>query len=275
MKALYSLWGAPLERDHTGFNTREDFQVSLSLSVLMAARFYPCVLVTDAKGWQQIEPLQLPWQEVILADFDQYQVSTRIWNLSKLVAMTKVKAPFIHLDHDLYLHKPLPDFEGWLFQNPEGADWHEYPYGIQKMNQPGWGSKPTWWHPRGQEAFNCGVIGCKNQVQLELWLKPVLKWLRSHEFQKAHAQDTRVFAPIILEQYTAALCAEAFGWKVRHLFPNMFESGQRAIEMGYTHLLSDSKRKAHVIEKFHAFCQRFFPQQYQLIKSLNYELSHA
>jgi len=268
MKGLYSLWGAPMERSHTGFNSREDFLVSLSISVLMAQRFYEPVLVIDQKGWEIVEPLKLPWQEVILHDFDAYNVSPRVWNLSKLVAMTKVKAPFIHLDHDLYLHKALPEFEGWLFQNPEGSDWHEYPYAIQKMDGPSFGPKPTWWHAQGKEAFNCGIIGCKNQTQLELWLKPVLKWLTSHEFTKALAQDTRIFAPIILEQYTVALAAQAFGWHVKHLFPNMFESDGLAVKAGYTHLLSDSKRKPEIIKKYHAFCQIHFPRQYQLCKKV-------
>ena len=91
---------------------------------------YKTCLYTDENGYNKLTPY-INYDEVILFDKEvTSQLNTNIWSIGKILAMSMVKEPFIHIDFDLFLMKPLPndfinkDFfslypEPWLFKIPE------------------------------------------------------------------------------------------------------------------------------------------------------------
>jgi hypothetical protein len=90
---------------------------------------YKTCLYTDENGYKKLTPY-INYDEVILFDKEVVaQLNPNIWSMGKILAMSMVKEPFVHIDFDLFLLKPLPndfidkDFfslypEPWLFQIP-------------------------------------------------------------------------------------------------------------------------------------------------------------
>lgn len=91
---------------------------------------YKTCLYTDENGYRKLTPY-INYDEVILFDKEvTSQLNPNIWSIGKILAMSMVKEPFMHIDFDLFLMKPLPndfinkDFfslypEPWLFVIPE------------------------------------------------------------------------------------------------------------------------------------------------------------
>lgn len=90
---------------------------------------YKTCLYTDEKGYNKLTP-SINYDEVILFDKKiTSQFNSNIWSMGKILAMSMVKEPFMHIDFDLFLLKPLDDNfinkdffslypEPWLFKIP-------------------------------------------------------------------------------------------------------------------------------------------------------------
>jgi hypothetical protein len=90
---------------------------------------YKTCLYTDENGYKKLTPY-INYDEVILFDKEiTSQFTPSIWSMGKILAMSMVQEPFMHIDFDLFLLKSLPsdfiskDFfslypEPWLFRIP-------------------------------------------------------------------------------------------------------------------------------------------------------------
>jgi hypothetical protein len=252
---------------NTGYNSIQDMKVGLSLSVLMSSEYYTPILVTDPEGWEVVKGLQLPWQQVILTDFDAYNIPPQVWNLSKFVALDLVDGPLVHLDHDLFLHKPLPEFEGALFQNKEETrDFGGYhPCAEALQNDPIFKPLVPWLMTTTEWAYNCGVIGFKSDTMKRQWLGPVMELLRSPRFAKGVKNHSDKYWPTTIEQITIYQAAKWYGWPVKVIAENHNELDRVAHAIGYTHLLSASKRIPEVAQTMTDFYKKRYPEHSTLI----------
>jgi hypothetical protein len=101
MKAIFSYWSA-------GSRFFCDKEMASIANSLAQKNGYKTCLYTDAKGLNLLK--EVKYDEIVL--FDELTISKffpKIWSLGKILAMSLVKEPFVHLDFDLFLFKKLDD----------------------------------------------------------------------------------------------------------------------------------------------------------------------
>jgi len=279
MKVIYSYWSDSNTQNHAGYSNEKMMRMGWSLSVLMANEFYEPILWTDKNGWEFIKPLNLPWKDVRIENFYKYDVPAHLWNFSKIIAMIREEPPFIHVDHDVFLHKPLPEFREMLFQNWE--HFQNYNFYKKMVNYVTKNKKfyplPSSWDKNVQTSLNCGVVGCKSKKFIDLWSDGLLEWISSERFSNLtgsnHLSGEDHLWPAVIEQYLMACTDKKMGEVSQVLFSDFFPNLQKKLNTkGYTHLLAGSKRKKEIEIKLSNFLKTNYPNQYKRIKSLNSDL---
>lgn len=253
-----------------GFESEKDFKAALSLSTGLAqSHGYELNLVTDQEGFDIINPLGIEWTKITIVNFEDYNLDpARFWNLSKFVAMLETDPPFVHIDHDVFLLKPLPFFHGFLFQSEESFEgMNKYKETLEVMNRDSvFKPFPNFLRQRIDYAYNCGVIGVKKKEDVEGWIKPVMKWITSKGFRYGVQRNgINPFYPIVVEQYTVAEYIWEYRRSVKLLLRNGKDIGEEAKRVGYVHLLSQSKRKAEIIKKVYQRLKKEFPEKYKKV----------
>lgn len=270
MRAVWSFWSRPFEdRKNFGWNKPLHHLLAWGLSLRAAARHYPeTVLITDRAGKKLlVDQLGLPFTHVS-TELERLQgADTDWWVLGKLTAYNIQDQPFIHLDTDVFLWKPLPPhlLQAALFaQHPEYPGAHPTncfggPHEVEQSFSSAGIELPVEWQwarSRDQDYFpqeNCGIIG-GTQIEfiryysglaLDLVLNP------KHRPAWARLGDKRPYT-VLVEQFLLAACAAYHrfhpvspfrGIKIKHLFRGGGEAfdRQQAVQKGYTHLIGGTK----------------------------------
>jgi hypothetical protein len=172
MRAVWSFWSKPfLDHYHSNWLDDAHHLMSWALSVQTARRHFPeTMLVTDQAGADMlIEKLGLRFDQVSTA-LDALAGSDPGWfALGKLYAYRMQDRPFLHIDGDAYLWKPLPAHvreAELIVQYPEAPllDFGYHPEDIDALIGSGGGWLPAAWRwyrssGRAEVALNCGVMG--------------------------------------------------------------------------------------------------------------------
>jgi hypothetical protein len=276
MRAVWSFWSKPFFA-HKGRIWREPRHhlLACGLSLKLAERhFDETQLVTDTPGKRMlVDRLGLEFDDV-RTDLDGLSnTDPGWWTLGKLVAYRLQQGPFVHLDTDVFLWKPLPSsliVAPVLTQCPELHSWDEpwcTPRRIETLferHQLGLPVEWEWASSVDTHTFreeNCGIIGGNEVGFLRHYAQTAISLVQdpAHRGAWAEATDKLSFA-IILEQYVLSACLEYHrvdpqsryrGVTVRHLFPSWAEAynPDASSRVGYTHLLGDAKRDARVTDR--------------------------
>jgi hypothetical protein len=113
MKAIFSFKSKTLEASYekrmAGFYNDHYFIVSFKLAIHCAKQSFDCVeLYTDEAGYNLlIKDNQLEFDKVHIILDDLNDIPTDLWMAGKLYAYSLQTEPFIHLDYDLFLLKPI------------------------------------------------------------------------------------------------------------------------------------------------------------------------
>jgi len=267
MRSVWSLWSKPFQSNYCGpWRSAFHHLLAWGVSVRAAGRYYPdTVLITDKPGKKLlVDQLGLEFASVSTELERLNHVNSVWWALGKLVAYSLQDRPFIHLDTDVFLWKPLP---GHLAESPvitqcfEGFHGHDSGYRPQDIErafaQQGLKLPVEWeWARAGGglvPSENCGILGgCHieflrhySRTAIDLVLRPenALAWSRL-EGNWGYNME--------LEQFFLAACA-AFhrshstspyaGVRIGNLFPSWAScfDPNLAARMGFTHLLSGAK----------------------------------
>jgi hypothetical protein len=236
--------------------------LSWIVSVHAARKHYSeTVLITDRAGKRLlVEQLGLPFSEISV-ELERLREHDRgWWVLGKIVAYSIQTDPFVHIDSDVYLWKPLPAF---LESAPVFAQCPEYfvagqsDYRLEDIEaalSATGGILPVEWewmrscgpNLRGE---NCGIVGGSDVSFLRHYAQAVLELVERQEnvagWQKLG--DKRRYNNVI-EQFALAACVGYHryhatspfrGVRTEYLF-NSWEDGfdpQRAARVGFTHLM--------------------------------------
>src|SRR5262249_39430480 len=173
MKAVWSFWSKPFEahRRHSWPSQRHHL-FAWVLSVETAKQHYPetCLVTDDAGARLLVDDIGLRFAHVstelnALAGHDPDW-----WALGKVYAYRMQTKPFVHIDSDVFLWKPLPErlARADVFaQNPEpissGATYYQpeqLELALDRMRQ-GWLPDEWRWYRRSpvQRAECCGIFG--------------------------------------------------------------------------------------------------------------------
>jgi hypothetical protein len=268
MRAVWSFWSKPFLAG-TSSPWREPIHQWLAwgLSLRLAGSHYPrTVLVTDASGKALlVDTLGLRFGEVSTALDRLADADPVLWMLGKLVAYGLQDEPFVHMDADVFLWRPLPAevASAPVFaQHPEDIDVGR-PGGPQVFEEgfarAGLALPPEWeWYrshqPRRRcREANCGIVGGTNTDLMGQYARLALGLVRDPGYAAFWSSaPLDVAMNMTLEQFLVAACVDYHrfdpgsahsGSYLRYLFPSSAQAWdpEYARQAGYTHLLGAAK----------------------------------
>jgi hypothetical protein len=281
MRAVWSYWSVPY-RDRRGFSWRQERTHALSwiLSVELARRhFTTTALHTDDDGARfLIDQLGLPFDHVSNSLNALRDQDPDWWMLGKLRTYADQREPFVHIDSDAYLFKPLPErilSAPLLAQNPEpigpGMIWYDVEACEVAIRSRGDGHIPPEWiwyrtfvPAQLQRAACCGIFGGYRLDFIHAYAHTVLGLLQNPANRDAfdHIPHKRDFNPFF-EQYLLAACAARRKLEIAYLFESLDDWLHSAGVMGFTHLMADAKRDATVEARIESRVARDYPEAYE------------
>lgn len=266
MRAVWSFWSRPHSLfHHRVWHSERAHLLCWVLSVARAAaHFRETCLVTDVAGARLlVDELGLPFTTVRddLERLNRAGADPQWWVLGKLAAYAAQTDPFLHLDADVILWKPLPSRlteAPVIAQNPEHFDLgdqtlyraDQFIRGVADCG--GW--LPEEWRSyaarRRTAALCCGILGGTDIDFLQRYARRatgiILDPRNAPAWERIGIRDN-----ILVEQYFLGACLEAeavrggsgMGRRVGYLFPSSAHAfdQRKAEEMGYTHLIGDAK----------------------------------
>lgn len=283
MRAVWSFWRAPFA-DHreAAWGTETNHLLAWALSVREASRHYADTqLVTDDAGAELlVDGLGLEFGEVSTALNGLRDCDPAWWSMGKLVAVGRQERPFVHLDADVFLWKPLPfGLAGVFAQNPEPFEQASSYYDPAAFGGAAW-LPPEWdWYtrtalPRGE---CCGIVGGTDLGLLHHWAAEGLRLVREPANQPWLARLDRPPLTITVEQYLLSACLEHHGVGIEYLFESWAAAGnaREAREAGFTHLIADTKRNPVYAGRLARRVRRDHPDLYHRALHLGSRLEQA
>jgi hypothetical protein len=300
MRAVWSFWSVPYAAS-TGLRWKSEryHLFAWVLSLLEARRHYPrTALVTDTPGKVLlVERLGLPFEEVSTALDALADRPAHFWVLGKLYAYRQQQEPFFHLDSDVFLFQPLPEWltsADFFAQNTEtfdlDQDGYYRPDDIHRALELTGGWQPPAWtgalENRLNYAVNCGIVGGRRPEFIKGFAEEAIRLIEDPANQPAWQTlgDLRS-ENIIFEQYflgaylSYARQGSAVGaqarleqapFECRFLFSSMAEAfdDERSRQLGYTHLLGMAKSNPYLLERIEARVKRDYPIYYERCERL-------
>jgi len=242
-KVVYSHWSKPSKDEFVGFNSKQAFKNCAELSVLHSKKWFDKVeLVTDEKGYKfLIEELKLPFTDVKVELDCLNDISKENWSIGKIYACKIQDEPFMHQDFDVIWFKkpPLRILNAQAaFQNIE-ADENFHSFYKPLMND----AKTKDYELNKYcnldllRAYNCGII-CFNDLSIiDKWYDLAIDYVNKNKSNIS-------LQPIFYEQLLIYNLCEYYNFKVENL-GHHWVGEDDAVKYGYTHLLSQHKRKKH------------------------------
>jgi hypothetical protein len=213
MKAVFSFWnttGNALAKA-TNWASPKFHLYSWVLAVHQAKKHHKEVeLVTDTVSLDMFKKLQLPFT-TIRTDLDELiHYPKSLWSLGKLKAYQIQTEPFVHIDNDFILFKPLPNwFSGKPigFQNKEDGNWFKSQYQRQceHLSENGTNLPESW--GANNWAYNCGVYSCNDLQYNQRYCKEAFQ-LVDNNIELIQKTGCAGLYCIIFEQYIASTVSQ-------------------------------------------------------------------
>ena len=267
MRCVWSFWSKPFRAYYSNLWFKPlHHLLAWGLSVRTASRHYPeTALVTDVAGRELlVDRLGLRFVHVSTELEQLNEADPGWWALGKLLAYSLQDRPFVHLDADVFLWKPLPlhllhapvftqnaetHGESETFYHPERV---ELAFAQQSLKLP-----VEWEWTRSHRVHLpvevCGILGGSNIAFIRHYAQTAIELIQSKENRAAWSlvsfkQDLN----IVLEQFFLAACVQFHaahrdspfnGVRMEHLFQTSeapFDPNHAA-RVGFTHLIAGGK----------------------------------
>jgi len=286
MRAVWSLWTKPMRSWRgSGWPDERYHLLSWILSVQTSRRHFDRIaLVTDDEGERLLTgELGLQFDDVSteLNALDDHDPA--LWAIGKLYAYRAQYEPFMHVDSDVYWWQPPPPrlLEAPVFAvYPEFTQYGEWPYQCASLKSLVIAAEG--WLPEEIDAFvpfggrmraeNCGVVGGQRHDFLRHYADQAIRLIEHPRNQAAWAVR-RMLADdmMIFEQHMLSACLDYHrarpglrfdGIEIRYLFNDFFDAADNCDRIGFTHLLSWTKRVQPYVERLEARVARDYPELY-------------
>lgn len=268
MRAVWSFWSKPyLSLTSWPWRSPMHHLLAWGLSVRLARSHYPqTMIVTDTPGRALlVDALGLPFAEVSTALDSLDDADPTFWMLGKLLAYGLQDEPFVHLDTDVFLWRPLPAAvvnapvfaqhrDVFPVTDHSGPRIIEDAFGRADLTLP---AEWEWFRSHQSRHYheaNCGIVGGTDpgffrqyaRLAMDLALNP------------AHARAWASVPYLVglnptVEQFVLSACLDYHrfdpgsdhrGSYIRYLFPSAAQAWdpEYARRAGYTHLLGPAKQ---------------------------------
>ena len=282
MRAVWSFWSAPfLAHHHHAWPSPRHHLLAWILSTETARRHYaPLALYTDDAGARLlVDELGLAFDEVHTALNALGACDPEWWALGKLYAYRAQSEPFLHLDNDVFLWKPLPDHLAGapvVAQNPEffvpGESYYQ-PEVFEAALCPHEGWLPQewrWFRASGlqQRGECCGVFGGTRTDFIQHYAAQAIRLIEEPANQAPlRSVGDKIGHNILFEQYLLGACVEYHRRRqdsayrdisIDYLFGSIDEAfdDEASSRIGYTHLIADAKRNPDLADRLEARVRR-------------------
>ena len=289
MKAVWSFWTKPYSSSRQSIWVSEKHHLlAWVLSVETAKQHYPkTALVTDSQGATLlVDRLGLKFDRVLteLDALDNH--NPQLWALGKVYTYRAQTEPFIHIDSDVFLWKPLPERMSsapLLAQNPEyfvaGASYYQ-PEGLEVAIQAVNGWLPETWqwqrsHNSIQKAICCGIFGGNAIDFIRDYANLVIQFVEHPSNQLAWVLLHPDIEPnVLFEQYLLGCCIEYHRYQpnspyknidIQYLFPSLDDAfvSDNAAKAGFTHLIAGAKQNQAIANRLENRVRRDYPEYYK------------
>lgn len=302
MQAVWSFWSKPFNAGRKDvWREPRHHLLAWGLSLRLAQRHYPDTrLVTDKAGKRLlVEQFGLEFGAVSTELEALRDENPEWWALGKLFTYSMQDRPFVHIDYDVFLWKPLP---AHVVDAPVFAQCPEFHPPLDEWAGPAdveaafsrhglvlpveW----TWWRALGQTAYreeNCGIVGGQRVDFLRHYANSALKLVRDPAHGPVWRQLPHLHGyNMAVEQMMLAACVDYHcfhpeslyrGVQIRYLFPSWDAAFDpvRAARAGYTHLLGDAKRDPAVARRLEERIRSEDPELYRRCVRLGERLTGA
>jgi hypothetical protein len=293
MNAVWSFWTKPYLHERRSSWYRDwHHWLAWGLSVYTAAQHYPetCLVTDDAGARMLVDRLQLPFRHVSTALNGIASEDPEWWALGKIEAYRRQTEPFIHIDTDVFLWKPLaPEVTsaGVFAQCPEpivrGASWYRPEELERAVGYPetGWIPKEWLWYDRvaSPAAACCGIFGGTRIDFIRHYSRVALRLVTDPRNRPGlYHYRGKVGQMILIEQYLLSACLEYHRRRRRSRFPGVeiryvfdtVEDGYRrdsAAAAGFTHLAGGAKRHPRIARDLERRVRQDLPDYYAVLQA--------
>lgn len=253
-------------KNNTWLNEKYE-RFTFSLAVHFAKKHFRKVhIITDSYSLPLLQKLKLPIDQIIPALDGTKQYDKRFWAISKIKSYSIQKEPFVHIDNDFILFKPLSiellNSEIAVqskdcFSNYENKVYCNLIQRLKDSNV----LLPDYYNV--DYAYNQGIYLVNNLEFNKEYCKEIFKIIDS-SYNTLIRIKTLAEMPIIWEQYTLASFANKKNIKIACIDEvyntNNFEKN------GYLHLMHNKKdhRYFHRIKEL---CKEHCPTQFKIIET--------
>lgn len=264
-------------RFFAGFNSWQDFFVSTCLSIDMASRHFPEVHMVGTKWSNDLfKQVDLPITNYSDELESMKSISQYWWARGKMIAYAMQEKPFVHIDNDVFLWKPLPKrvLEAELcFQSYEP---HTAPgYGFYDRLK-----KSTWNKAKIRPSiilnnevtdysYNCGICGGHYLNIFKMWLSLSAEYIFAPENQELFfktAKEDLIHQNLFHEQYFISSLIKALDLRSKvEVIAEDVKGIPEATENGYTHLWGTTKREKVYMSKIKRRLQKENLQLYNRV----------
>jgi hypothetical protein len=285
LRAVWSLWTKPLTAGLSNWASELHHLYGWILSVETATKHYPhTALYTDDTGARLlVDELGLRFEHVSTALNALDSHDPNWWAFGKMYTYRLQSEPFVHIDSDVFLWRPLPAWladADLLVQNPEsvpvGRSWY-YPENVNCAiySVRGWIPEEldTYIAVGGIHRALCSGILGGNRCDFIQYYADLGISMMEHPANKAawaRLRDRRTLT-LIFEQYLLAACIEYHRHKtgspfynldLRCLFESESEAFRMAPQLGYTHLHA-AKRDQRSLHRLELRIRTDYPEYYE------------
>ena len=202
------------------------------------------------------------------------------WAAGKLHTYALQTAPFIHIDSDVFLWKPLPASmvqAAVLAQHPEETGGYYNPQCLEESLR----TSPDAWLPDEWKWFQeqegakfapcCGIVGGNNVAFLRDYAAKALRIL-AHPANRGAlgAFEDKIGNMILIEQYFLAACVGYHRQPIEYLFESWVEATNpvQAAQRGYTHLIGSAKKDEWIARRIEIRVRRDYPALFERVSRL-------
>ncbi len=284
LRAVWSLWTKPMQA-HRGFAWASDKHHLFGwvLSIQRARRHYPetCLYTDDAGARLLIDRMNLEFDHVSTALNALDKHDPDWWALGKLYTYRLQTEPFVHLDCDVFLWKPLPsrlESAPLIGQNPESGAYYQ-PERLEHALRDSDGWLPAEWHwyrsaYRTQHGICCGIFGGQRVDFIRYYAGLAVRLLEHPVNQRCWALlDDKRRHNVLPEQYLLMACiayhrnrqdSPYHSINIQYLFNSTTEAfnPENAADAGYTHLLGNAKNNPALARRLENRVRRDYPDHY-------------
>jgi hypothetical protein len=288
MKAVWSFWSKPYEPHcRSRWPSACHHLFAWVLSVETARRHYAdtCLITDDAGARLRVDGLGLRFRHVSTELNALAHHDPDWWALGKIYAYRLQTEPFVHIDSDVFLWKPLPErlARADVFaQNPEPIGWGtvyrpELLEGALCQTAGSWLPEEWRWY-RGahdRRAECCGIFGGNRIDFINHFAATSLRLIEDPANRQAvQSLPDKQALMLVVEQYLlsafvdyhkASTALPSGSVRIEYMYQSMGDlwNPDCAAQNGFTHLLSGTKRNPIFADRLANRVRHDYPEYYR------------